>query len=146
MPEWSFQRKLISGVILICLLAMVTSAGALFASRVLVANMSQSEVGAGRDLADARAIQFAGIRNIAAARACLLTGEPRLARATLAGSLLVRDQAGSLRTRVPMASGKNATARNGASVSSAAIRLAGVNIYGTSIVLLTADPQRPAKP
>ena len=41
MGEWSFQRKLISGVILICLLAIMTSAGALFASRFLIANLAQ---------------------------------------------------------------------------------------------------------
>ena len=100
MQEWSFQRKLISGVILISGLAIATSAGSLFVSRMLISNTTLMETGAGLNLADARAIQLAGVRNIAASHACLLTGGLRFARAAEAGNSMVRDQAERLRKRV----------------------------------------------
>ncbi len=87
-------------MILICVLAMATSAGSFFVSRRLIANMTLIETGAGRDLADARAVRIAGVRNIAASHACLLTGGSRFAGEAEAGNSLVRDQAESLRTRI----------------------------------------------
>jgi hypothetical protein len=85
LSEWSFQRKLTSGLILICLLAIVTSVGALFASRVLISNMSQADGGAAQTLAEAKAIQLAGVRNIAMSHACLLTGGARFVRMAQGG-------------------------------------------------------------
>ncbi len=99
MAEWSFQRKLITGVILVCLLAILTSVGSLFASRVLIANMANVATGEGRDLSDARALQLVGVRNIADVHACLLTGGREFAPAGRAGSAVVRDLTGQLRAR-----------------------------------------------
>jgi signal transduction histidine kinase/ActR/RegA family two-component response regulator len=100
LSEWSFQRKLTSGLILICLLAIVTSVGALFASRVLISSLSQADGGAAQTLAEAKAIQLAGVRNIAISHACLLTGGARFVRMAQAGSTLVHDQSQLLRARL----------------------------------------------
>jgi signal transduction histidine kinase/CheY-like chemotaxis protein len=99
-PEWSFQRKLITGVIVVCMLAILTSAASMFASRMLIANMANVATGEGRDLADARALQLVGVRNIADVHACLLTGGREYAPAARAGSSLVRDLVTRLQTRI----------------------------------------------
>jgi signal transduction histidine kinase/ActR/RegA family two-component response regulator len=89
--EWSFQRKLITGVIGVCLLAILTSSACMFASRMLIANMDNVATGQGQSLADARALQLVGVTNIADARACLLTDGRQFAPAVRAGSAQVRD-------------------------------------------------------
>jgi signal transduction histidine kinase/ActR/RegA family two-component response regulator len=71
--EWSFQGKLITGILMICLLAILTSAASLFTSRILISNTARVASGENRELADARALQLAGVRYIADARARLLT-------------------------------------------------------------------------
>ena len=86
MPEWSFQRKLITGVIGICLLAVLTSAAALVASQVLVANMATITAGEGRDLSDAKALQLLGVRSIKDVRGCLLAGGAEFTLAARASS------------------------------------------------------------
>ena len=53
MAEWSFQHRLISGVIVICLLAILTSVASLFTSRNLIANITKVATGEGRDLVEA---------------------------------------------------------------------------------------------
>lgn len=93
MAEWSFQRKLISGVLLVCILAVLTSLATLISARILVGNMTRVSSGEGYDLAQARAIQIAGNRTIANAHACLLTGGAKFAPATREGSRRVREQA-----------------------------------------------------
>ena len=100
MPEWTFQRKLISGVIAICLLAILTSAASLFASRVLIANMDVISNGIGQDLHDAKDLQLTGIKKIADVRACLLTRAGPFESAARAGSLRVRELAAGLKSRV----------------------------------------------
>jgi CHASE3 domain sensor protein len=97
--EWSFQRKLITGVIVICLLAILTSGASVFASRILIANMTRVSAEEGQDLSDARALQLIGAKNIADVRACILTGGGEYAPAVRAGSSLVRDLVARLQTR-----------------------------------------------
>src|SRR5580765_7032776 len=98
--EWSFQRKLITGVIVICLLAILTSGASLVASPVLIANMAGLATGEGRNLTGARALQLAGMNAIADIQACLLAGGKQFAPAARAGSSLVRDLATNLRPRM----------------------------------------------
>jgi signal transduction histidine kinase/ActR/RegA family two-component response regulator len=98
-PEWSFKRRLFSGVILICLLAIATSAASLVASRILVSNMAKVATGEGEDLADARALQLVGVKNIADVQACLLTGGREFAPSVRAGSALVRDLVERMKAR-----------------------------------------------
>lgn len=99
MSEWSFQRKLITGVIFVCLLAMLTSAGSLIASRVLTADMAQVATGEGQDLGDARALQLSGVENIADVHACLLTSGRRFAPEARAGSGRVRERIAVMHSR-----------------------------------------------
>ncbi len=85
----------------ICLLAILTSAATLFTSRVLTANMSQAASGIGHDLADARELQILGLRSIADAHACLLTGGKKFASSAQSGSSLVRDAAARMQSQMP---------------------------------------------
>lgn len=96
MSDWSFQRKLTTGVILICGLAILTSVVSLLTSRSLIVNMAKVATGEGEDLADARALQLIGLKNIADVHACLLTGGREFAPAARAGSVLARKLVGRL--------------------------------------------------
>ena len=107
MSDWSFQRKLITGVIVICMLAILTSGASLFASRVLIANMERVSAGEGQDLADARALQLIGVKNIADVQACILTGGREFAPAARAGSTLVRDLVARLQLRTTDPEGRS---------------------------------------
>jgi signal transduction histidine kinase/CheY-like chemotaxis protein len=98
--EWSFQRRLITGVILICLLAILTSGATLVVSRVLIANMGRVTVGESSELADARSLQLIGVRNIADVRACLLSGGRESAPEVNAGSARIRNQIANLKTNI----------------------------------------------
>jgi len=100
MPVWSFQRRLITGIIAICLLTILTSVASLVASRILIANMTNVATGEGRDLADARALQLAVVKNIADVHACLLTGGREFGAAANAGSSLIEDSIAQLHARL----------------------------------------------
>jgi len=104
--NWSFQRKLTISLVLVCVLAVVTSVGALVTYRVLIASLSQADGGAAADLADARAIQLSGVRNIASVHASLLSGGSRSARMAQAGSAQVHDQAERLRAHITDPTGR----------------------------------------
>ncbi len=106
MSEWSFQRKLTTGVILICMLAILTSVISLFASRNLITSIGTVATGEGQDLAAARALQLVGTKNIADTHACLLTGGTAYAAAARAGSVLARDLIGRLRARTTDSNGR----------------------------------------
>lgn len=100
MAEWSFQRKLFTGVILIGVLAILTSVGTLLAARRLIESVTRVSSGEGRDLVEARALQLAGDRNIADVHACLLSGGKDFVSAARMGSHRVRELATQLRARV----------------------------------------------
>ena len=97
--EWSFQRKLITGVVVVCMLAIMTSTLSMYTSRVLIANMEKVATGQGQDLSDARALQLIGVTNIADVRACLLTGGREYAPAVRVGSSQVRELVERLQAR-----------------------------------------------
>jgi signal transduction histidine kinase/ActR/RegA family two-component response regulator len=99
-PEWSFQRKLISGVIVICLLAIVSSGASLVASRMLIASVDNTSTGEVGDLEDARALQLIGVRYIANVHDCLLAGGKEFVNAARNGGEQLRERAGSLRARI----------------------------------------------
>lgn len=105
--EWSFQRKLFTGVILICLLAILTSAASLIASRSLIANMAAIETGEGRNLSEARALQLAGVKQVSDVQACLLTGGREFAPAVHGGSALVRDLLTRLESKIADPGGRS---------------------------------------
>lgn len=106
MPEWSFQRKLISGVIVICLLAIVSSGASLVASRMLVATVESAATGEVTVLEDARALQRIGVAYISNVHDFLIAGGEGRASAAKAGGALLRDQAGRLRARITTAEGR----------------------------------------
>jgi signal transduction histidine kinase/CheY-like chemotaxis protein len=102
-PEWSFKRKLISGVIVICLLAVVSSGVSLFASQMLVGRVETAATGEVEDLEDledARSMQVIGVRYVANSNKTLLAGGPEFASSVRDGSALLRARAGDLRARV----------------------------------------------
>ena len=101
MPEWSFQRKLITGVIVICLLAILTSVASLFASRIVVDNMNTMAFGAGREVEDAKALQLMGIQKLADARACLLSGGRDYTVAARKGSAELRALIARMKSQLP---------------------------------------------
>jgi signal transduction histidine kinase/ActR/RegA family two-component response regulator len=105
--EWSFQRRLITGVIVVCLLAIVTSGATLLVSQTLVTNMGQMATVEGQDLADARALQLAGVKKIADVRACLLTDGRDSRPAVAAGSALVQDLVARLLARTTDRKGRS---------------------------------------
>lgn len=100
MGEWSFQRKIITGVMLICLLAIMTSAGTLFASRYLIANLAQVSAGEGADLDAARRLELLGTRNIADVHAFLLSATRDDSTVVLAGSLRIRESIARMKTQL----------------------------------------------
>ncbi len=93
-------------MLVVCLLAILTSAGSLVTSRILIASMTRVETGAGLDLAAAREIQLAGVRNIADAHACLLSSGSRFVSAARASAARVREQAEGLRERTTDSTGR----------------------------------------
>jgi signal transduction histidine kinase/ActR/RegA family two-component response regulator len=106
MKNWSFQRKLTTGVILICVLAILTSVVSLLTSRSLIVNMAKVATGEGHDLADARSLQLIGLKNIADVHACLLSGGREFAPAARKGSVLARELVGRLTVQILDADGR----------------------------------------
>jgi signal transduction histidine kinase/ActR/RegA family two-component response regulator len=98
--NWSFQRKLTTGVILICVLVLLTTVVSLFASRSLITNMTKVTSGEGQDLADAWALQLIGLKNIADVHACLLTGGTEFVPAARAGSAKARELVNRLQGQI----------------------------------------------
>lgn len=84
---------------LICLLAILSSAGSLLVSRQLIASMTLVETGAGLDLADARSIQLSGVRSIASCQSYLLGGGGNSTKASRAANDNLIEQVSRLRRR-----------------------------------------------
>ncbi len=95
----------------ICLLAILTSAATLFTSRVLTSNLSRVASGVGRDLGDARELQLIGLKSIADAHACLLTGGEKFAPSAEAGSVQVREMAARMQAQLTDPQGRALVAR-----------------------------------
>ncbi len=98
--EWSFQRKLVSGVSAVCLLGVVTSSASLFEARTLIANIRHMTQGDSQDLTDAWGLRLLGIRNITDIQACLLTHGSECVPAAQAGSGLLRARIALLQARI----------------------------------------------
>jgi signal transduction histidine kinase/ActR/RegA family two-component response regulator len=96
---------LITGVGVICLLVVLTSVGSLLMSRMIIASVANVAVQRSNDLADVRALQLAGARNISDVQSVLLTGADDAAIAAIAGSTRIRERIAHLRTRVTDAEG-----------------------------------------
>jgi len=69
----------------------------LFASKILVQEMTALAPGEIRDRADSQALRLIGLREVSDASAALLTGEEQYARAARLGSATVRDRVALLK-------------------------------------------------
>ena len=107
MPRWSYQHTLNTGLIVIGLLAIVSSGAALLASTILVRDMAALVAGEARGLSDSQSVRLLGLREVADANAALLTGEEHYARAARAGSAVVRDRLGRLKTQIAGREGRS---------------------------------------
>jgi signal transduction histidine kinase/ActR/RegA family two-component response regulator len=92
MAKWSVKRTLSSGLIVIGLLAILSSGASLFASRFLVQNMATLALHEVNDLADSRSLQLIGYQEVSNASAALLTGDSQHARAARAASASLRER------------------------------------------------------
>jgi signal transduction histidine kinase/ActR/RegA family two-component response regulator len=99
MPKWSRQYTLRTGLIVIGLLAILSSVASMFASGALVQEMAVLGTQEVRDLSDSKTLQLLGIREVSDANAAVLTGEPQYARAARAGSAALRDRLARLQAR-----------------------------------------------
>ena len=111
MGKWSHQHTLNTGLIVIGLLAILSSGASLFASKVMVQDMAALAIGEVRDLSESRALQVSGYQEISDASASLLTGEEAYARAARSGSAAVRDRIAKLETQIVDDEGRSLVAR-----------------------------------
>ncbi len=111
MPKWSHQHTLNTGLIVIGLLAIMSSGASLFASKVLVQQMAALAIGEVRDLADSQKLRLVGLREVSDASASLLTGEAQYARAARAGSAAMRGRVARLKTQLADIEGRSLVGR-----------------------------------
>jgi len=100
MGRWSRQHTLNTGLSILGLLAILSSGASLLASRVLVHDATILASGQTSGPSEPQALRLAGLSEISAVSASLLTGEPQYARAAGAGSAELRDRTERLRARV----------------------------------------------
>ena len=99
MGMWSRQHTLNTGLIVIGLLAILSSGASLFASRVVVHDMAKLTAEQARDPGQLQAVRLAGLREISAVSTALLTGEAQDVRAAGALSANLHEQVARLRTQ-----------------------------------------------
>ncbi len=100
MAESLFQRRLIAVLIVVGLLAVMSSGATLVVSRLIVARVDKVATSQARDLADSRQLQLSGMRKILDARTWVLTGDPGYAVAATSGSAGMREQIDRMRARL----------------------------------------------
>jgi signal transduction histidine kinase/ActR/RegA family two-component response regulator len=100
MSEWSYRHTLNTGLVVIGLLAILSSGASLFASRMLVQGMAALDSGEVRDLADSRALRLIGFREVSDAGAALLTGGAPYDRSARSGSVAMRERLARLQTQI----------------------------------------------
>ena len=100
MRRWSNQHLLNSGLIVIGLLAVLSSGATLFASKILVRDMAKVAIGEVQDLKDSQTLRLIGLREILDASASLLTGDEQYARAARSGSAALRSGIAHLRAQI----------------------------------------------
>jgi len=99
MNKWSHQHTLNAGLIVIGLLAILSSGASLFASKGLVQDMATRTDSEARNLSESRELRLIGLREVSDVSASLLTGEEKFARAARSGSAAVRDRIARMKTR-----------------------------------------------
>ncbi|HET9952647.1 MAG TPA: hybrid sensor histidine kinase/response regulator, partial [Candidatus Eisenbacteria bacterium] len=99
MWKWSRQHTLNSGLIVIALLAILSSGASLFASRLLVRDMAALTAGSANAQGEQNALRLTGLREVSNASASLLTGDEQYARASRSNGAELRGRLHRLRTR-----------------------------------------------
>lgn len=107
MWKWSYQQTLNTGLIVIGLLAIVSSGASLFASKILVQEMATVALAEVQDRSGSQALRVDGFRAVSDAGASLLTGEESYARAARSGSAAVRQRATQMRAQIVDVEGRS---------------------------------------
>ena len=107
MSKWSHQHTLNTGLVVIGLLAILSSGASLFASKVLIQEMAALAIGEVRDLADSKSLRLIGLREVSDASASLLTGDGQYARAARSGSAALRNRVALLKTQIADLEGRS---------------------------------------
>jgi CHASE3 domain sensor protein len=97
MRRWSRQHTLNTGLVVIGLLAILSSGASLFASRVLIHDMARLTAEQSRDPNSRQGVRLAGFREISAVSLALLTGEAQYIRTAGALSANLHDEVAKLR-------------------------------------------------
>lgn len=100
MRKWSQQLTLNVGLIVIGLLALVSSGASLVASKYMAHDLAALAIDGATNLSDTRALRLAGLQELSNASTALLTGEARYARAARSWSSAVRAGLARLQTQV----------------------------------------------
>jgi signal transduction histidine kinase/ActR/RegA family two-component response regulator len=100
MRRWSQQHTLTTGLIVIGLLAILSSCASLFASKFLVQDMAALAIGEVRDLSSTEALRLTGLREVAAANSALSTGDQAFAREARSRSTELRELVARLQGRI----------------------------------------------
>jgi signal transduction histidine kinase/ActR/RegA family two-component response regulator len=106
MRKWSQQFTLNVGLVVLGLLAVVSSGASVVASRYLAHDMAALALGGGNSVSETRALRLAGLHELSDASTALLTGEARYARAARSWSSAVRASIARLRTQIADSEGR----------------------------------------
>ena len=107
MWKWSYQQTLNTGLIVIGLLAIVSSGASLFASKILVQEMATLALDEVQDLSESQALRVDGLRAVSDAGASLLTDEEPYARSARSGSAAVHQRATQMRAQIVDVEGRS---------------------------------------
>ena len=99
MDKWSRKYTLRSGLILVGLLAILSSGASVIASRILVREMGTLTRYEGRGLTDSDELRLIGLREVLDANSSILTREESYSRAARAGSEVFRERVVRMRGR-----------------------------------------------
>ncbi|MBK7368937.1 MAG: response regulator [Candidatus Eisenbacteria bacterium] len=100
MAEWSFQRKLLTGVIVLCALAVAVGVTSMNASKGMAARLGRELDAVNANVTDARQLQLAGLGAILVAQAALLGEASTNESVEQAGSQRVRKLVAQLERRI----------------------------------------------
>jgi signal transduction histidine kinase/ActR/RegA family two-component response regulator len=100
MRKWSQQLTLNVGLVVIGLLAIVSSGAFLVASKYLARDLAVLSIGGATNVSDSRTLRLAGLQELSSASTALLTGETRYAQAARSWSSEVRAGLARLQTQI----------------------------------------------
>ena len=106
MRKWSQQLTLNVGLVVIGLLAIVSSGASLVASKYLARDLAVLSIGGATNVSDSRALRLAGLQELSSASTALLTGEARYAQAARSWSSEVRAGLARLQTQIADTEGR----------------------------------------